>query len=67
MGSITTAMGRVLSARRMSDGASWSMGLLFPRRFHTSMLARFDGSTPMAPYTSRKRCRQLALSSSRLT
>ena len=49
MGSITTAMGRVLSARRMSDGASWSMGLLFPRRFHTSMLARFAGSTPMAP------------------
>ena len=43
------------------------MGTDFPRRFHISMLCRFLTLMPMVVYTSLKRCRQLALSSSRLT
>ena len=50
----------------MSFGASLSMGTDAPRRFQMSMFRRFCGGRPRAVYTSLKRCRQEARSSSRL-
>ena len=51
----------------MSFGASLSMGTDFPLKFQMSMFPRLLGVHPNASYTSRKRCRQLARSSSRFT
>ena len=54
-------------ALRISLGVSLSIGTDLPRRFQMSMLPRCSGFQPRQPYTSLKRCRQEARSSSRLT
>ena len=51
----------------MSLGASLSIGRLLPLKFQISMLLMDCGGNSNALYTSLKRCKQLALSNSRLT
>ena len=51
----------------MSFGASWSIGNDLPRKFQMEILLILFGTWSRAVYTSLKRCKQLARSSSKFT